>query len=122
MKHGIIASYLILPIELTSNPNIVPAIGVPNTTPKPLLTPLVIIIVKSNLFKFSISPILAQILVPICTPVPSRPADPPHKCVIKVQKNTKGSILNGICPLASFILSIIKLFHFDASFPYLEYK
>ena len=58
----------------------------------------------------------------ICTPVPSRPAEPPNKCVINVPKNTKGAILNGTFPLPSLILSIIKLFPFDESFPYLKYK
>ena len=74
------------------------------------------------MFNFSISPILAQILAPICTPVPSRPAEPPNKCVINVPTNTKGAILNGTFPLPSLILSIIKLFPFDESFPYLKYK
>ena len=74
------------------------------------------------MFNFSISPILAQILAPICTPVPSRPAEPPNKCVINVQKNNKVAIQKGTFHFPSIILSIIKLFPFDESFPYLKYK
>lgn len=66
---------------ITSRPNTAPASGVPKIEAKPALIPIATITRWSRLGKRKSLEKRSAIAPPICTPVPSRPADPPNRCV-----------------------------------------
>ena len=95
-KLGKIASVRTFPIANTSNPNNVPAKGVPNTELKPALIPLIIKISRSALSNRNKRAVLSANAPPIWTAVPSRPTDPPNKWVVMVPNSVSGISRNGI--------------------------
>ena len=71
------------------------AIGVPNSAENAALIPHMIITCLSLLSKRNSLPNALPILPPICKAAPSRPADPPNKCVISVDTKISGAIRSG---------------------------
>ena len=90
------ASSLILPKTKTSSAKIPPASGVPKTEAKPALIPAIRTIFRSRLESLNNLVKRSATAPPTCTAVPSRPAEPPNKCVKIVPKSTRGAILNGM--------------------------
>ena len=88
-----------------SRANIPAANGVPNTPANPALMPIQVNSLCSCLFKLNHLFIWLEILAPIWTAVPSRPAAPPPKCVSKVPKKTSGVNKKGIVSLCAGPLS-----------------
>ena len=84
------ASYFILPMAITSMAKIAPVNGVPNTAPKPAATPANNMVFTSFSSSFNHLANSCATLPPICTAVPSRPAEPPNKCVKTVVDKTRG--------------------------------
>ncbi len=74
----------------TSSAKMAPVTGVPNTAPKPAAIPVINKMRTSVGFNFSTLPNNAATLPPICTAVPSRPAEPPNKCVMSVGQQNHG--------------------------------
>ena len=103
------ASYLMRPMDNTSNAKIAPAMGVPKTAPKPAATPVISRMRRSSLLSFISLPSQFEMLPPICTAVPSRPADPPKRCVKTVANNTSGAMRKGTPPPGLCISSITRL-------------
>ncbi|MNF93178.1 hypothetical protein D3C84_758460 [compost metagenome] len=101
----------------TSKAKIAPARGVPKTEAKPALIPRIINIFLSELSKLKSLVNWSAMAPPICTAVPSRPAEPPNKWVIKVPKSTRGAILNGITFLGFSYSSSNKLLPFTTDSP-----
>jgi hypothetical protein len=75
--------------------------GVPNTAPKPAATPPI----SSRRRALPVSPSRSTRpcarLPPSCTAVPSRPADPPNRCVATVPISTSGAMASGTPPPGS---------------------
>ncbi len=98
MNAGSSASYSMRPIISTSSANTAPASGVPNTAPNPAAIPAI----NKIRIRLDSSPAQRQnalaMLPPICTAVPSRPAEPPNKCVTSVPSKINGAIRRGIPP------------------------
>ena len=90
------ASSRILPKINTSSAKMPPAKGVPKTEAKPALIPAIKTICRSRLDNFKTFVKRSAMAPPICTAVPSRPADPPNRWVIMVPNKTSGAILKGI--------------------------
>ena len=105
------------PITITSNAKIAPANGVPKTDAKPALIPAISTIFLSILFSLKSFVNWSAIAPPTCTAVPSRPAEPPNKCVRTVPKKTKGAILKGITFLGEWYSSNNILFPFTTLSP-----
>ena len=103
------ASYLSLPTIITSRAKTAPANGVPKIEANPAPIPICIIIFLSYGCIFSSLDMKSAIAPPICTPVPSRPAEPPNKCVSTVPTYTSGAILKGMIFFDERISSIRKL-------------
>ena len=78
-----------------SRENTAPASGVPNTEAKPPATPQIKSIRTVAASKDQRLPSWAANAAPICRAVPSRPAEPPKRWVIKVPNKTKGAIRKG---------------------------
>ena len=95
-KLGSIDCHLIYLKPINSNANMAPAQGVPKTAANPALTPIIMMIFFSESFSLNHLANGAAIAPPICTAVPSRPAEPPAKWVNIVPMYTKGAILKGI--------------------------
>ena len=95
IRQGSSALYFILPIATTSIAKIAPVTGVPKTAPNPAATPHISKMLLSLSFKASHLENKEAILPPICTAVPSRPADPPNKCVTRVATKTIGAMRTG---------------------------
>ncbi len=88
----------------TSIANTAPASGVPKTPPNPPATPVISNVrVSPGVRTFNIRAMALAMPPPICTAVPSRPADPPHKWVTMVPMNTSGTIRVGTPPPGSWI-------------------
>ena len=59
--------------------------------------PAIINVFLSSSFKRSVFDIKLPTLPPICSAAPSRPADPPNKCVITEEMKISGPIRTGKC-------------------------
>ena len=78
--HGSIAMYFFL-MRSISTAKITAATGVPNTAANPAAIPQINKIWVCAAVNFSHLANCEARLPPICTAVPSRPAEPPNKCV-----------------------------------------
>ena len=122
IRQGINAVYFIRPMYNTSSAKIAPATGVPNTAAKPAAIPHINKIWSccgGNLNSF---PNCAAMLPPICTAVPSRPAEPPNKWVITVVNKISGVMPAGTPTPGWCISSIITLLPAALVFPNLLYS
>ena len=81
-----------------SIPNMAPAAGVPNTPPNPAVTPLRSSVCRVDAESGSKPQAAEAMPAPICTAVPSRPAEPPKRWVISVLEKIMGAILRGTAP------------------------
>ena len=95
VTHGTSAEYCMMPTLATSREKTAAARGVPNSAEKPALIPHMIIMVLSLSFNRSTSPSFPEILPPSCSAAPSRPALPPQRWVITVERKIIGAIRNG---------------------------
>jgi hypothetical protein len=90
-------------------PKMAPESGVPKTEPKPALMPAISRMrrwcgaSRSGLESWSASE------APVWIAVPSRPAEPPNRCVRKVPTRTSGVIRSGITSCGSWISSRMRL-------------
>ena len=66
---------------MTSIANTLAASGVPNRAAKPAAMPHMVIVRESRSSSRIQWPILPEIAPPSCSAAPSRPAEPPHRCV-----------------------------------------
>ena len=80
--HGTIAEYCKEPTRHISAENTVAVTGVPNIAEKQALIPHMVIIFLSSSSNFRICPNCEPILPPIWSAAPSRPLEPPRRCVI----------------------------------------
>ena len=71
------------------------AIGVPNKAENAALIPHMIMTCLSLSSKRNSFPKAFPILPPICNAAPSRPAEPPNRCVINVDTKIRGAIRSG---------------------------
>ncbi len=104
---------LILLKYKTSKAKMAPANGVPKTEAKPALIPRMMSVFLSELSSLKISENWSAIAPPICTAVPSRPAEPPKRWVINVLRSTIGAILkrNGFLWIFVFFQQQVVAFH-----------
>ena len=82
---------------MTSSAKNVAAIGVPNRPAKPAAMPLARMMWRSRLAGAMRANCIDSV-APICTATPSRPALPPKRCVIQVEKIVSGTMRSGIEP------------------------
>ena len=97
------------PTAATSIAKTAPASGVPKTAPKPAAIPAIkrIRSAPASSAKCRATPL--AMLPPICTAVPSRPAEPPQRWVARVPSSTSGAIRRGTPPPGSWMRSRIRL-------------
>lgn len=88
---------------------IAPVSGVPKTAPNPAAIPHISRVRVSIASSRRERARVLEMLPPIWTAVPSRPADPPNKCVATVPIKTSGAIRLGTPPPGSWISSIRRL-------------
>ncbi len=93
----------------TSRPKIAPASGVPNTDEKPAAMPPISRMRRASRFRPNTAVMRSASAPPICTAVPSRPAEPPSRWVITVATSTSGAMRFGTIFRGSWISSISRL-------------
>ena len=106
---GSTARLRLRPLRWTSRPNTAPASGTPNTAPNPPDIAAISSVRRSSCSR-RMTRAAASVRLPlIWIAVPSRPADPPKRCVTTVPMKTSGAILRGTQAVGSWISSMISV-------------
>ncbi|KVM53902.1 hypothetical protein WJ58_18690 [Burkholderia ubonensis] len=81
----------------------------PNTDAKPAAMPAISSTRRCSRSRRNACVTRSASAPPICTAVPSRPAEPPNRCVTTVATSTSGAIRFGTSAFGSWISSISRL-------------
>ena len=98
-RQGSSAAYCIEPTSTTSSVKIVAASGVPKMAENAPAMPHIVIKRQSRFSKCSALPSCPDTLPPSSRAAPSRPLDPPNRCVATVEKKMSGAVrsVSGLC-------------------------
>ena len=87
--------YTMWPMHSTSITNTVAVSGVPNSAANSAPMPTIVSVRRSSSLSFNKRPMSLPRLPPSCSAAPSRPAEPPSRCVRKVATKISGAIATG---------------------------